>query len=210
MGAVELAREQVRVVADALAVLYVLAAAAQYGVSGVPELLADDGRDDLARLVLEHDPFLGREKLLLLREHVHYLDLVSDVVALVFGVGYHVRHGRVCDLLAVEVAVALVPKERLKLLHAVLVGGVELKELAYHRSLLLVDDKALVVLTVAEDAAVAEYHAGLYRLLMAEFHAARELPELVLRYRRHYREAQLAVLVERVDVVVLEEHAHSV
>ena len=168
-------------VAYALAVLYVLAAPAQYGVRGVPQLLADDGRDNLARLVLEHYPFLGREELLLLREHVHDLDLVADVVALVLGVGYHVRHGRVCDLLAVEVAVALVPEQRLKLLHAVLVCGVELKQLAHHRRLLLVYDKPLVVLPVAENAAVAEHYALLYRLLVAKFHTARELAQLVLR-----------------------------
>src|SRR5699024_10099983 len=113
-------------------------------------------------------------------------------------------------LFAVEVAVALLPEQRLQLLHAVLVRGVELEELAHHRRLFLVDNEPSVVLLVAKDTAVAEHDVLLYRLLMAEFHAARELTQFVLRYRGHYREAQLAVLVEGVDVVVLEEHTHAV
>ena len=98
-------------VADALPRFHVLAALFQDSIRSVPDLLRHDCRYDLARLVLEHHPFLRREELLLLREHVHDLDLVADVVALVFGVGNQVGHGGVRDFFAVVVAIALVPEQ---------------------------------------------------------------------------------------------------
>ena len=111
MGAEELAGEQIGVIADALPVFYILASAQQNRIGLFPQLLGDDGWDDLAGFILEHDPFLRREEFLLLREHVHDLDLVADVVALVFGVGNQVGHGGVRDFFAVVVAIALVPEQ---------------------------------------------------------------------------------------------------
>ena len=113
------------------------------------------------------------------------------------------------DLLAIKVAVALFPEEGFDLLHGVLIGGVQLKQLSYHGSLLLVNDKAAVLLAVAEDAAVAQHHIILDGLLMAEFHAAAELTQLILRDRGHDGQPQLGVLVKGVDIVVLEEYAHA-
>ena len=45
---------------------------------------------------------------------------------------------------------------------------------------------------------------------MAEFYAAAELAQLVLGNGRHDGQPQLGVLIEGVDIVVLEEHAHAV
>ena len=98
-------------VADALPRFHVLAALFQHGVRCVPDLLRHDRRYDLARLVLEHHPFLRREEFLLLREHIHDLDLVANIVALVFGIGNDVGHGGVRDFLAVVIAIALVPEQ---------------------------------------------------------------------------------------------------
>ena len=98
-------------VANTLPRFHILAALFQHGICSIPDFLRHDRRYDLARLVLEHHPFLRREELLLLREHVHDLDLVADVVALVFGVGNQVGHGGVRDFFAVVVAIALVPEQ---------------------------------------------------------------------------------------------------
>ena len=207
-GAVELAGQQVGVVADALPGLDIVAALFQHGVGGVPQLLADDGGDDLPRLVLEHDPFLRREEFLLFGEEIDDLDLVAHVVSLVLGVGDHVGHGGVGDFFAVVVAVALLVEERLNLLHGVFPGGVQLEEPPDHGGLLLVDDQSPVVLGVAEDPVVSQDHVVLDGLLMAEFDTAAELAQLILSDAGHDGQPQLRVLVEGVDVVVLEEHAH--
>ena len=208
MSAAELSGEEVGVVAHAPAILHVLAAAPEHLIGCLPERLVHDGRNDLTGLVLEHDPFLRREEFLLFGEQVDDLDLVAHVVALVFGVCDHAGHGGVGDLFAVVVAVALFPEAGLDLLHGVVPGGVEGEQLPYHGSLGLVDDQPSAVLPVAEDPAVAQHHAVFDGLLMAEFHTAGELAQLVLGDAGHDGQPQLAVLVQRVDVVVLEKSPH--
>lgn len=47
-------------------------------------------------------------------------------------------------------------------------------------------------------------------LLVPKAHAAGELAQLVLRDARHDRQAELAVLLDGVDAVVLEDHGHAV
>ena len=114
------------------------------------------------------------------------------------------------DFFAVEAAVALLPKEGFDLLHAVLICGVQLEQLPYHRCLSLVNDQPAVFLAIAENTAVSQHHVILDGLLMAKFYAATKLAQLVLGNGRHDGQPQLGVLVEGVDVVVLEEHAHAV
>ena len=114
------------------------------------------------------------------------------------------------DFLAVEVAVALLPKDGFDLFHAVLIGGVQLEQLLHHRRLSLVNDQSAVFLAIAENAAVSQHHVILDGLLMAEFYAATKLAQLVLGNGRHDGQPQLGVLIEGVDIVVLEEHAHAV
>ena len=195
-------------VADALAALHVLAALFQNCVGLVPQLLRDDGRDDLAALVLEHHPLLRGQELLLLGEQVDDLDLIAHIVSLVLWVGDHARHGGVGDLLAIVVAVALVPEQGLNLLHGVVPGGVQLEQLPYHGGLALVDHQPSPVLDVAEDAAVAQHHTLLDGLSVSELDPAGEFSQLILGDTGHDGQPQLAVLVEGVDVVVLEEHPH--
>jgi len=209
-GAIELSSQQIGVIANALSVLYVIAAAAENGIGLVPQLLGDNSGHDLTRLVFEHDPFLRWEEFLLFGEHIHHLDLVSYIVALVFWIGDHIGHGGVGDFLAVEVAVALLPKDGFDLFHAVLIGGVQFEQLPYHRCLFLVNDQPAVFLAIAENAAVSQHHVILDGLLMAEFYAAAELAQLVLGNGGHNGQPQFGVLIEGVDIVVLEEHAHAV
>ena len=109
---------------------------------------------------------------------------------------------------AVVVAVAPLPEQGLDLLHAVFSGGVQLEQRPNHGRLLLVDDQPPAVLDVAEDAAVAQHHVFLDGLGVAEFDAAGELAQLVLGDAGHDGQAELAVLVEGIDVVVLKEHPH--
>ena len=45
---------------------------------------------------------------------------------------------------------------------------------------------------------------------MTEFHTRGQLAQLVLRDRRHDGQAQFGILIERVDVVVLEEYTDAV
>ena len=113
------------------------------------------------------------------------------------------------DFFAVVVAVALFPEQVFDLFHAVMVGGVQCKQLAHHGSFGFVNDKALAVLSVAENTAVAENNVVFDCLLMAKFNAARQLTQFILRDAGHDGEAQLGILVERVDVVVLEENADA-
>ena len=197
-------------VADALPVLYIIAAAAQNRIGLFPQLLGDNSGHDLTRLVFEHHPFLRWEEFLLFGEHIHHLDLVSYIVALVFWIGDHIGHGGVGNFLAVEVAVALLPKDGFDLLHAVLICGVQLEQLLHHRCLFLVNDQPAVFLAIAENAAVSQHHVILDGLLMAKFYAATKLAQLVLGNGRHDGQPQFGVLIEGVDIVVLEEHAHAV
>ena len=90
-----------------------------------------------------------------------------------------------------------------------MIAGVQLKQLPHHGRLLLVDDKAAVLLAVAKDTAVAQHHIVLDGLLMAEFYAAAELAQLVLGDGGHDGQPQFGVLVKGVDIVVLEEYAHA-
>ena len=62
--------------------------------------------------------------------------------------------GIIAGAVAVVVAVALVPENLFDLLHAVVVGGVKLKQFSDHRGFVLVNHKMFVVLPVAEDTAV--------------------------------------------------------
>ena len=196
-------------VADALPRFHVLAALFQDGVRRIPDLLRHDRRYDLACFVLEHDPFLRREELLLFREHIHDLDLVANIVALVFGIGNDVGHGGVRDFLAVVIAIAFFPEQRFQLLHGVFTGCVEFKQFPYHRRFRFVNDQLSVCFCVAEDAAVAEYDARLDGLLVTEFHTRGQLAQLVLRDRRHDGQAQFGILIECVDVVILKKYAHA-
>ena len=110
------------------------------------------------------------------------------------------------DLFAVVVAVTPLPKQIFDLLHAVLTRGVQLKQFPHHGGLILVDHQPPVVLSVAEDTAVAQHHTVFDGLLVSELHAAGQLAQFVLGDAGHDGQAQLAVLVQGVDVVILEEH----
>ena len=109
------------------------------------------------------------------------------------------------ELVASGVAVALVPEELLQLLHAVVPGGIELEEGPDHLRLGLVDHKSPAVLAVAEDAAVAQDDTLPDGLLVAKADAAGELAQLILGDGGHDSKPQLSVLVQRIDVVILEE-----
>ena len=209
MRAEQLAGQQIIVIAKVLSALDILAAAGEDSVCRVPQILGDDSRHDFAALILEHHPLLGRQKFLLFGEHIHDADLVADIVSLVLGVGNHAGHGRVGDSFSVVVAVALFTEQVFDLLHAVMVGGVQCEQLAHHGCFGFVNDKALAVLAIAENTAVAEDNVVFDRLLMAEFDAARQLTQFILRDAGHDGESQLGILVERVDVVVLEENADA-
>ena len=157
-------------VADALPSLHILAALFQDGVCCIPDSLWHDRRHNFTRLILEHHPFLRREEFLLLREHVHDLDLVANVVALVFGIGNDVGHGGMRDFLSVVIAIAFFPEQRFQLLHGVFAGRVEFKQFPHHRRFRFINDQFPVRFCVAENAAVAEYDARLDGLLVTEFH----------------------------------------
>ena len=75
------------------------------------------------------------------------------------------------NLVAVIVAIALVPEDFFKLFHRVFAGGVHLEKLPNHLRLLIVDGKPTLVLFVVENPVVPEDDTLLYRLLMTEFHA---------------------------------------
>ena len=68
-------------------VLHVDAAALKDLVDGLPQLLADEGGDGLALLILVHHSVLFREKLLSLVEDVNDLHLSAHKIAFVLGAG---------------------------------------------------------------------------------------------------------------------------
>ena len=92
-------------VADSLAGLYILAALFQHGIGLIPNFFRYDCGDNFSCFILEHDPFLRWEELLLFGEHIHDLDLVPHIVAFVLGICDHVRHGGVGDFVAIVIAV---------------------------------------------------------------------------------------------------------
>ena len=86
MGTVKLSCQKICVVADTLTGLHVLAPAAEDLIGTLPQFLRNNGRNDFPRLILEHDPILGRQELLILREHVDNLDLLAHIIPLVLGI----------------------------------------------------------------------------------------------------------------------------
>ena len=64
-----------------------------------------------------------------------------------------------CDFVAVIITVALIVENLFKLLHTVFACSVKAEQITYHRCLALVDDKALILFLVTEDAAVAKHNA---------------------------------------------------
>ena len=86
MGAIELTGEQVGVVTDTLAALYIFASAGQDLVGLIPQFFRNDGRNNLAGFILEHNPFLRREEFLLLGKHIHNAHFVAHIIAFVLGV----------------------------------------------------------------------------------------------------------------------------
>ena len=204
----QLAGQQVAVVASALPLFNIPAAAGEHCVGCIPQFFGHNGRYDFAGFIFEHHPFLRWEEFLLFGEHVNDANLVADIVALVFGVGDYAGHGGVCNTPAIMVTVAFLPEQGFNLLHAVLVGRIELEQLAHHRGFLFIDHQTLIVLAIAENAAVAQYNTVFNRLLMPEFDAAGQLAQLVLRNTGHDGQAKLRVLLKGIDIVILKEDAH--
>lgn len=174
-----------------------------------PQLLGNDCRDDLTRLVLEHHPFVLRQEFLLFCPVIDDLDLVSAVVAFVLRVLYDAADRVVVYQLARSAAVAFVPQQLLNVAQTVIAGCVGLVYQLHHFGFLLVDDKFAVILVVAEDAGIADDVSVLDSLAMTEFHTLGKLAHLVLRYARHDRKPKLAVRLYRADIVRHEEYTHS-
>lgn len=107
-------------VADSLPALDILTPLLQDPVGLFPQRLVHNGRNDFPGFVLEHDPFLGGQKLLLFGEQINDLDFVAHIVPLVLRVGDHTGHGRVGDLLPVVISIAFFPKQSFDLLHGIL------------------------------------------------------------------------------------------
>ena len=109
-SAVELSREQIGMVADALPILHILASPPQDLVRLFPKCLLHNCGNDLPGLILEHHPLLGRQKFLLFGEHIHNAHLVAHIILLVFGVGNDARKRGMCNPFPVVIAVALLRK----------------------------------------------------------------------------------------------------
>ena len=93
---------------------------------------------------------------------------------------------------------------------SVLTCRIQLEQLPDDLSLFLVDIQPLVRFAVAEDIAVAQYHTVFDRLMMSPADTRADLAAFVLRHRSHDGQAELTVLVERVDIVVLEVDRYAV
>ena len=189
---------------------HVEAAELQDFVRPLPQLLGHDRRYDLSALILINHPFVLWQKTLFLREHIDDLHLVADIVAHVLGILDDVRHRWMWEHVALGIANAIVIKIGFEVLHAVLAGGVQLEQLPDDRRLFLVNIKPLVSFAVAEDIAVAQHHAVFDRLMVSPTDARADLAAFVLCHWRHDGQAEFAVLVERVDVVVLKVDRYAV
>ena len=185
MGTEQLAGQKVCMIADTLTILHILTSFSEYGVCLFPKFFGYDSRYDLSGFVLKHDPFLRREEFLFLGEHIHYFDLVAYIVAFVLGIGDHIGHGGMGNLLAIVVAVAFLPKQDFKLLHGVFIGSVQLKQFTHHHSLFFINHQAAIIFDISKDAAVTQHYILLNGLLMSEFHTRGQLTELILRNGGH-------------------------
>lgn len=157
MTAPQLSGKKIGVIADSLTVSDILTAATKNIVRLVPQLFGNDRRNDFAGFILEHHPFFWRKKFLLFCKHINDLDLVTDIVALIFRVGDYAGQRRVRDFFTVVVSLSHGVKDILKLLQTVFISGIAPIKLAYHRCLFFVYDKSFVVFSVTEDAAVSKY-----------------------------------------------------
>ena len=113
------------------------------------------------------------------------------------------------NFVAVVITVSLFVKQRFELLHAVFACRVKPEQIAHHRCLAFVNDKAFFILSISEDTAVAKHHIGLDCLLMPEFDTRGELAKLILRDGGHNCKPKLCIFIKRIDVIVLEKYAHS-
>ena len=124
-------------------------------------------------------------------KHIHYLDLVADIISFIFRIGNRVRHGRVRNSVSVSVPIALFPKKIFELFHAVLIRCIKLEKLAHHFCLVLINHKSFVLFVIAENTAVAKNDIVFDCLLMPEFDPGGKLPQLVLRNAGHDGKPQL-------------------
>ena len=88
-------------------------------------------------------------------------------------------------------------------------GGVALEYLTDDGGFRLNDFQPSICLVVAEQVVLSEQNAVLLRSLESEACAFGQLTHLILCDRGYDGEPQFGVLVEGVDVVVLEVHAHA-
>ena len=146
---------------------------------------------------------------MLFGEHINDPDFIANIVALVLGVGNHIGHCGVGNLVAVMVAVALIPEDRLDLLHGVLSASIQLEQFPDHLCLLLIDGQPPAVFHIAEDTAVTQNHLVLDGLLMTKLDTAGKLAQLVLCDRGHNRQPELRIFVQGVDIVILKKHAYT-
>ena len=209
MGTEQFAGQKIGMIADTLSVLHILASPAKYSISLLPQFFGNDSRYDFSRFILEHDPFFRREEFLLFGEHIHHLDLVAHIVALVFRIGNHARHGGVGYFLAVVVTVSLFPEQCFKLFHGVFIGGIQFKQLPNHHSLIFIYNQTAIIFDISKDTAVAQHYILLDGLLMPKFHTGGQLAEFILCDGGHDGQAKFRVLIKGIDVVVLEKNADS-
>ena len=141
---------------------------------------------------------------------VHWLGLVGAVPALVLGVAEDVADGQHVEGIALPAGEALVKKRLGDAANAHLPVGVEIEDPAHHLGLRFVDGEDAVFFVVAPQRVAAQHAAVFDGLAEAELQPLGELAHLVLGYAGHDHQAKLAVCVQGVDVVVLEEHAYAV
>ena len=88
--------------------------------------------------------------------------------------------------------------------------AVKVKDNADDLRFLLIDGQDAVLFVIAIELVVAQHMTILNSLPKAEFQPFRQLPNFVLGNPRHNHQPELAVRIQCVDVVVLEEHPHIV
>ena len=133
----------------------------------------------------------------------------SGIAALVFRVADHAVQGGIMERTTLPSAYAAAVQIVGDRPQTEFSGGVALEYLTDDGGFRINDFQPSICLVVAEQVVLSEQNAVLLRPLESEACAFGQLTHLILCDRGHDGEPQFGVLVEGVDVVVLEVHAHA-
>ena len=138
------------------------------------------------------------------------MGFVAAVPTLVFWVFQHVPDRQHIEGVSLPAGVSHLQQLLGYLPGAISVVGIQIKYDPHDFRFFLIDGQHTILFVITVELVVAQHMAILNRLPETKFQSLGKLSHLILGNARHDDQTKLAVGIQGVDVVILEEHAHIV